>query len=94
MFWDSISDPVESANLGPMPDVCGLYWEELDKLLVELEGLEGDLKDNEPARGTPAHRVWTALMKQVGSYADAVCDFLAEVEMDAEEEAFNNRGKA
>jgi hypothetical protein len=93
VFWDSISDPVESANLGPLPDVCGLYWEELDKLLVELEGLEDDLRDNEPARGTPAHRVWTALMKQVCSYADAVSDFLAEVEMDAEEEAFNNRDK-
>ena len=93
VFWDSISDPVESANLGPLPDVCGLYWEELDKLLVELEGLEDDLRDNEPARGTPAHRVWTALMKQVGSYADAVSDFLAEIEMDAEEEAFNNRDK-
>ena len=93
VFWDSISSPAESADLGPLPDVCGLYWDELDKLLVELEGLEDDLKDNEPAKGTPAHKAWAALMKQVGSYADTVDDFMVQVEQDAEEEAFNNPDK-
>lgn len=93
VFWDSISSPAESADLGPLPDVCGLYWDELDKLLVELEGLEDDLKDNEPAKGTPAHKAWAALMRQVGSYADTVDDFMVQVEQDAEEEAFNNPDK-
>ena len=89
VFWDSIEG---SADLGPLPDVCGLYWEELDALLVELEDLENDLKDNEPAKGTPARKAWSGLTKQTGRYADAVADFMDQVELDVEQDAFDNRG--
>ena len=91
VFWESIGDSAESADLGPLPDVCGLEWEELDTLLLALENLEKDLKDNEPAKRTPAHKTWTKLLKQVGEYADTVDDFMAEVEMEAKEEAFENQ---
>ena len=94
VFWDSVSDPAESADLGPLPDLCGLDWDELENLLIALEGLEDDLEDNEPVKGTPAHETWAALTKQVGSYADAVDDFLIQAEQDMEEDAFNNRDKA
>lgn len=93
VFWDSVSDPAESADLGPLPDLCGLDWDELENLLIALEGLEDDLEDNEPAKGTPAHETWAALTKQVGSYADAVDDFLIQAEQDMEEDAFNSRDK-
>jgi len=94
VFWDSVSDPAESADLGPLPDLCGLDWDELENLLIALEGLADDLEDNEPVKGTPAHETWAALTKQVGSYADAVDDFLIQAEQDMEEDAFNNRDKA
>lgn len=90
VFWDSIEDPSASARLGPLPDVGGLYWEELDKLLAELEGLENDLKESEPAESTPAHKTWGALLKQVGKYADTVDGFMVELEQDLAEEEFNN----
>ena len=93
VFWDSVSDPAESADLGPLPDLCGLDWDELENLLIALEGLEDDLEDNEPVKGTPAHETWAALTKQVGGYADAVDDFLIQAEQDMEEDAFNNRDK-
>lgn len=93
VFWDSVSDPAESAGLGPLPDLCGLDWDELENLLIALEGLEDALEDNEPVKGTPAHKVWAALTKQAGNYADAVDDFLIQAELDMEEDAFNNRDK-
>lgn len=92
VFWDSVSDAKEPADLGPLPDVCGLEWEELDRLLLELANLENDLKENEPAKRTPAHKTWTAMVKRIGEYADTIDDFMAEVEMNAEEEAFKNGG--
>lgn len=93
VFWDSVSDPAESADLGPLPDLCGLDWDELENLLIALESLEDALEDNEPVKGTPAHEVWAALTKQAGNYADAVDDFLVQAELDMEEDAFNNQDK-
>ena len=59
-------------------------------MLFALAGLENDLEDNEPAKRTPAHKTWAQLTEQTDVYAGIVEDYMAEVEMDAEEEAFEN----
>ena len=80
VFWDSIDNPEESAQLGPLPELTELEWEELDELYGYLELLRCDLEDNEPDEGTTAHEVYDALLQKIDGYNEAIGTRLWELE--------------
>ena len=82
VFWDSIDDPEGSDDLGPLPELTELEWEDLDELYGDLDLLRCDLEDNEPDEGTIAHAVYDALLEKIGGYNEAIADRLWELEED------------
>ena len=80
VFWDSIDNPEESAQLGPLPELTELEWEDLDELYSYLDLLRCDLEDNEPDEGTTAHEVYDALLQKIDGYNEAIGTQLWELE--------------
>ena len=89
MFNESVSDPDDSSNLGPLPDLCALEFEELDNLLLEMENLENDLRENEPPKRTPAYAAWTALLRRIDEYAVKLDDLITGLQAATEEAILN-----
>ena len=80
VFWESIDNPEESANLGPLPELTELDWEDLDELYGYLDLLQCDLEDNEPDKGTIAHAVYDKLREKIEGYNEAIATRLWELE--------------
>ena len=80
VFWESIDNPEESANLGPLPELTELDWEDLDDLYIYLDLLRCDLEENEPDEGTTAHAVYDMLQEKIEGYNEAIATRLWELE--------------